>query len=499
MSNKTKKRLNHISVKWKIFLFLLGFCGVLLILLWLFQVVFLDSFYKSIKINEIKAAANTIEKSIDDENIGTIVSNISINNDICIEVLSSTGDILYSSHVLKECIIHDNTPSFDKNTIPSAVGENNGELFQYYKHDGTSKDANSTSITDGKAPVPEKSPQDKETIIYSKAITDADNNKLTLVLNSVISPVNATVNTLRVQLYYITAFMILFSVILALIIAKWISRPIEAINNSAKMLATGDYTTRFDGGSYREITELSNTLNYTAKELSKVELLRQELIANISHDLRTPLTLISGYAEAMRDLPNENNSENAQIIVDETQRLTTLVNDVMDISKLQSGNNSIHPQDYSLTSSIRETVIRMNKLMEKDGYRIDFVSNREITVKADETRISQAFYNLLINAINYTGTDKKIVVIQSIFKNPEDASNEWVKIEVKDTGDGISTDDLPYIWERYYKVDKTHKRAVTGTGLGLSIVKSIIDMHHGDCGVSSEINKGSIFWFSLKI
>lgn len=125
------------------------------------------------------------------------------------------------------------------------------------------------------------------------------------------------------------AFMILFSVMLALVIAKWIFRPIEAINNSAKMLATGDYSTQFKGTGYKEIAELSETLNYTAKELSKVELLRQELIANISHDLRTPLTLISGYAEAMRDLPDENNSENAQIIVDETKRLTTLVNDVM--------------------------------------------------------------------------------------------------------------------------------------------------------------------------
>jgi signal transduction histidine kinase len=521
--NKSKriqaaKKANHISVKWKIFLFLLGFCGVLLVLLWLSQVVFLDNFYKSIKVNEIKTAANTIEKNIDSESISSIVSSISVNNDICIEVLSSTGEVLYSYNVLKDCVIHNNSRFSDENPVSSGNDKNDGETYQYYKHNETDNTAvvpdaasgttdgsaattspDSTLKPDQKEPIPDKIAREKENIIYTKSIKDANNNDVTLVLNSVVSPVNATVNTLRVQLYYITAFMILFSVILALIIAKWISKPIEAINDSAKILATGDYNTRFEGRGYREIAELSNTLNYTAKELSKVEGLRKELIANISHDLRTPLTLISGYAEAMRDLPDENNSENAQIIVDETKRLTTLVNDVMDISKLQSGSCNIESQCYDLTSSISETVNRMNKLMEKDGYTISFKSDQNVKVVADETRISQVFYNLLINAINYTGADKKVFVTQSIYNNPEDSDSEWVKIEVADTGEGINEEDLSYIWERYYKVDKTHKRAVTGTGLGLSIVRNIISMHQGDCGVTSKINEGSVFWFSLKI
>ena len=479
-----------------------------MILLWFFQVVFLNSFYKSIKINAIKTTANSIEKSINDENIDTIISTLSENNEICIEVLSSSGDVVYSSHVLKGCLIHSKT-YFDQKTLPADVTQNDGELYQYYNHEGSSQDneqdpvsdppQDGSAVAENKPPLEKEREKEKDTLIYSKTITDQNGNELTLVLNSLISPVNTTVNTLRVQLYYITAFMILFSVILALIIAKWISRPIEAINNSAKMLATGDYSTRFKGTGYKEISELSDTLNYTARELSKVELLRQELIANISHDLRTPLTLISGYAEAMRDLPDENNAENAQIIVEETKRLTTLVNDVMDISKLQTGNLNINPQPYNLTASLGDSINRMNKLMEIDGYQIDFLSNQEITLSADETRISQAFYNLLTNAINYTGADKKITVTQTIFKNPDDALADWVKIEVADTGEGIAEEDLPYIWERYYKVDKTHKRAVTGTGLGLSIVKSIFDMHSGNYGVNSKVNEGSVFWFTLKI
>jgi len=495
-----KKKSHPISIKWKLFLFLLGFCTVLLVLLWLFQVVFLDDFYKVIKVNEIKSAANSIEKNIDSENLDTLIADISLNNDICIEILSENGDALYSSHILRNCIIH-SMSTFEKTALISRTNVSHGELLEYF--DRSSMDPPNGNINgeipdiDFKGPVPEKKPQ--ESIIYSKIVSDQEHAGEMIVINSVISPINSTVTTLRFQLYYITGFMLLFSVILALIIAKRVSKPIVALNNSAKMLATGDYETHFDGSGYKEISELSDTLNYTAKELSKVEVLRQELIANISHDLRTPLTLISGYAEAMRDLPNENNSENAQIIVDETQRLTTLVNDVMDISKIQSGTHTIHPVSYNFTTNINNTITRMNKLMHNDGYQIEFDYDEEIILTADETRISQAFYNLLINAINYTGPDKKITVSQSIIKNFGVPPSSWVKIEVADSGEGITKEELPYIWERYYKVDRTHKRAVTGTGLGLSIVKSIIDMHGGTYGVSSKINEGSVFWFSLKI
>ena len=305
-------------------------------------------------------------------------------------------------------------------------------------------------------------------------------------------PINSTVTTIRVQLYYVTVAMIIFSIVMALAIAKRVSKPIEAINNSAKTLATGNYNIKFEGSGYKEISELSDTLNYATNELSKVDALKGELIANISHDLRTPLTLISGYAEVMRDLPNENTPENAQIIVDETQRLTTLVNDVLDISKLQSGTQALNITEYNLTRSISDIISKTGELLKKDGYRLEFIYDEKVEVEADETRISQAFYNILINGINYTGIDKLVVIRQII-------ENGFVKIEVIDSGEGITKENLPMIWDRYYKVNKFHTRAVTGTGLGLSIVKSIIDMHSGNYGVESKIAEGSVFWFTLNI
>lgn len=476
------------SIQWKIFFYLLGFCGFLLLILWLFQVVFLDSFYKNIKINQIKHSAATIVKNIDNQNLQELIDKIASNNDLCIEILSESGDTLYSADVLRDCMIH-KMDAFEKLKILNDAQDNGGEFLQYFSRNAFRGFLRGNNKPFGKFPPPESN--QPKTMIYSKVIQDNAGNIDILLMNSVVSPVDATITTLRYQLYFITAMMIIISIFLAYLIARRVSKPIEKINESAKIMSTGNYDVEFYNKGYLEINELSDTLNATAKELSKVENLRRELIANISHDLRTPLTLISGYAEAMRDLPNENNAENASIIVEETKRLSTLVNDVLDISKYQSGTQEMNYTQYSLTTSLKNAVDRLNELIKKEGYMIEWIASESIDITADEPKISQAFYNLLTNAIHYTGQDKRIIVRQIATPNS-------VKIEVSDTGDGISEENLPLIWERYYKIDKTHKRAITGTGLGLSIVKQIIQMHGGRYGVSSKLGEGSTFWFELR-
>ena len=310
-----------------------------------------------------------------------------------------------------------------------------------------------------------------------------------VLLETEITPVDSTVETLKIQLLCLTLVMAVLGLGLALFIARRIARPLAAINQSAKKLGEGDYAIRFEGAGTREAAELAQTLNYAAGELSKVDELRRELLANVSHDLRTPLTMIEGYAEVMRDLPGENTPENVQIIIDETQRLTNLVNDLLDLSKLEAGVVPLDKTRFNLTDSIRQTLKRYDKLAD---YRFPFYADRDVFVTADELRISQVVYNLVNNAITYAGADKTITLRQTV-------GDGMVRISVTDTGEGIPADKLRDIWQRYYKVDKSHKRAQIGTGLGLSIVKNVMDLHGGRYGVESQLGVGSTFWFALPL
>ena len=202
--------------------------------------------------------------------------------------------------------------------------------------------------------------------------------------------------------------------------------------------------------------------------------------------------MITGYGEVMRDLPGENTPENVQIIIDEAKRLTSLVNNILDISKLESGNQELNMTCYNLTEDIASTLGRYAKLREQEGYQIQFQCDQQAWVRADEMRMGQVLYNLVNNAITYTGEDRKVLVRQIV-------KDGWVCVQVMDTGEGIPPDQLPLIWDRYYKGKGNHRRAVVGTGLGLSIVKGILELHHARYGVESTVGKGSIFWFQLPV
>lgn len=486
-------KLDKISIKYKLFIYLSAFAAVMLVMLWLFQIVFLDDFYKFIKVNNIKSSAETISKNIDNENLDTLLDSIARQNETFIKIFNEDGSSEYSSDTAFDSLIH-KLPYENLYDLYQKAEQNGGTYIEILTRDNfIQKPADKPNIEmPFKGDVPKPVREFSESIIYVKIVERTDGSNAIVMLNSTITPVNATVDTLRIQLGYVTMITILLALGLALLISKRISKPIIKINNSAKELAKGKYETTFNGHGYLEISELNDTLNYAAKELSKVEGLRRELIANISHDLRTPLTMITGYGEVMRDLPGENTPENVQIIIDEAKRLTTLVNDILDISQFQSGTQKLTLKKFNLTQSVREILQRYTKLTEQGGYKLMFISNEDIWVKADPVKISQVVYNLVNNAITYTGADKMITIVQS-------RNGDSVKIEIVDTGEGIEADMLPLIWDRYYKVDKAHKQAAIGTGLGLSIVKTILEMHNAKYGVISKIGQGSVFWFELKI
>ncbi|WP_407382495.1 sensor histidine kinase [Ruminococcus sp.] len=502
---KPKKKLPlrvHLAIGFLIF------SALLLTVLWLFQTVFLESFYKSIKTMQVKRCAYSLSDYLGSESFDELVSEIEEQNSMIVGVYdtgSPTFICTYSSS---------NQPGFHSDISMSSVyslyqkaadnGGENATITQIHREDHFFKpdadkfidafdENNSTASDDERNRLREPSLERpfSENLAYSMIVNTAEGERL-IIVESQITPVNSVVDTLRYQLIIMTAVIVVLSIVIAVMMGKMIARPISETNEKAKSLAKQDYDITFEGGRYREITELNATLTYAAGELKKVDSLQKELIANISHDLRTPLTMIIGYGEVMRDLPGEMTPDNIQIIVDEATRLNSLVTDLLDISRLQSNTADIKKAPFSLTKCIESIFARYTKLIENDGLNILFEHSGEVFVMGDELRVTQVLYNLINNAINYIGKDKTVIVRQTV-------QEERVRVEVIDHGEGIPDEKLAYIWDRYYRVNEEHRRAKIGTGLGLSIVKNILVAHDADFGVESTVGEGSDFWFSMPV
>ena len=479
-----------------------AFACMILLIVWIFQVLLLDKFYEFTKLSELKSVIDAIELSIDNEDIDDICSELASQYDVCITLYSindgKLGECIVDKEVSPTCVIHFADDRVLNEYYEQALSKGNG-YTQRYNLNPDYITPNFDKPYDERPPKYENRPEKfreerfSEIAVSVKALEDADGNEYVAFINLRFTPVNAVQQTRNMQFVYIAVCVILAAVFFALLFSIKIARPLERMTRSAEQIAKGDYSIEFKSEGYRETKRLAKTLNYAVDQISKSDNLQKELIANISHDLRTPLTLISGYSEMMRDIPGENTPENSQIIIDETKRLTTLVNDMLDYSKYSAGLEMPELNVFDLTESVRKAMSRYNELVKAKGYCIDFEYSESVRVMADERMILQVLYNLLNNAVNYTGEDKKVRITQTTVEESK------VRISIYDSGKGIPRDKLTDIWDRYYKVDKSHKRAITGSGLGLSIVRRLLQLHAASYGVESKEGFGSCFWFELPI
>ena len=304
-----------------------------------------------------------------------------------------------------------------------------------------------------------------------------------------IETVNARMST-RMILISVFVFILSFAVTSA--VAGWFTDPITEMTKKAHRLAQGDFEVDFHGSDYgKEMVELAEALNFARDELSKTDRMQKELLANVSHDFKTPLTMIKGYASMIIEISGENpekRNKHAQVIVSEADRLASLVNDVLDLSKINSDMAALKLQEVDMSAYLHETMDRFAYVRETQGYQFIMDVDEGLFTYADEQKIGQVLYNLLSNAINYTGEDKKVYV--SLKKESE----ESFRFSVRDTGKGIGKAEISNIWDRYYRAKEVHQRPIQGTGLGLSIVKAILEKHKFYFGVDSEMGKGSTFY-----
>lgn len=470
---KINSGFTRVPLKFTIWIYFVGYTIVVFVLLWLFQILFLEKFYTQSKIHNVDAAAKQIVSSFESDSASEFskkLTAIASENDLCIEVVDKYSRSLYTKEFSVDCIIHgkENSTYFYQKKI---MENDNKPLWQ-------------------KIPNPHNN---YSMVLFGCPLGDAENPKGYLFINTALVPVGSTVTIIKQQLMIITVFLIVIAFVVSLFVAQRIARPIDRITASAESLAKGNFKTKFDGKGYLEVKQLADTLTYAEKELSRVDTMQRDLIANVSHDLRTPLTMLKAYAEMIRDLSGDNpvkRNEHLEIIINETDRLSLMVNDILDLSKLESGRQKLEPSEFEISSKLSEIINRFDKISERMGYNIQFTPDKEQIVCCDVVKIEQVIYNLINNAINYTGEDKQVFVRQ--INRPE-----GVVIEVEDTGEGIEPDKIKLIFDKYYR-SENHKREVVGTGLGLSIVKAVLKLHNYDYGVRSTIGKGSVFWFRIE-
>lgn len=468
------------SLKWEIGKYLIIFCILTASIVFLFQIVLLQPMYEANKIKSIETVGSFVEKFIEDERLDEFVEYMQSQSDTCIMVYqSSSSGGMQGSIGNRGCMISSITNSERAKFVTKAIGSKN--------HSYLARVTNNSSDfgVDG------DQGDNFDTIVYTKIVNAADYSSIIMVSGN-ITPLNATTETLASQMRYIALFMIVAVAILTLLMYRHIAKPIIGITSNAKQLPQGKYTIDPKTNRYKEAADLNNTLVQAANDIQKADKAKRDLISNVSHDLRTPLTMIGGYGEMMIDLPEEKTDENIQVIVDETKRLNALVNDLLDMSRLQDGRIVLHKEVFDISALLKTQLQKYDVYRMQEGYTIESELLDTIYVNADKKRIEQVINNFLNNAVNYGGEAKHIIVREIKKENV-------VRIEVQDFGEGIDPEDLDNIWDRYYKVDKEHVRVANGSGIGLNIVKQLLELHGVPYGVKSSKGKGSTFYFEMPI
>lgn len=460
---KTKKKT---SIQAKTLFFLLSYNIVIIVLLWVCQIKILDIYYEKEQVDNMDNIVNSLKETNSIELVSKL-QDIAYDNDVCIVLTSNTSVVETYNINMNGCALKSGNTKVKELMYNFLQSE---EILKSYRFVNDDKHISA--------------------LMYGVKVGNSD-----VFIYSNLEDISDFTLLIKRQLMYVCVVGIFIAIIMSIFLSNKITEPITGITKKAKKMGTGDTDVSFEESGIKEIDELSETLTQAQEEMVKTDELRRDLMANVSHDLKTPLTMIKAYAEMIRDISYkdpEKMNEHLRIIVDETDRLTVLVNDILDLSRMQSNADTLSIEKFDLAEDIKTIVNRYQIIKETEKYIINVEMPDSIMIKADKKKLNQVIYNLINNAINYTGDDKIVTVRVTKHK-------KYYLVEIIDTGKGIKESEIPYIWNKYYKNDKNHQRNVVSTGLGLSIVKEILELHGYEYGVKSVLKKGSTFYFKIKI
>lgn len=315
-----------------------------------------------------------------------------------------------------------------------------------------------------------------------------------ILLFSPISQISSNITKLNLVIWIMALVLIILSAIVIYFNSLRISKPIKQMEIAAGKLASGE---RSDDlvvvNSADEIGKLAKSFNYMKQQLVGIEKMRSEFIANVSHDMRTPLTSINGFVSGMLDgiVKPEDYNKYLTIIKDETLRLTKLTNDILHLAKIQSGSIRLFRENLIVKTILDSVISSTRALVEKKSIELALECDNTITVYADSDKLKQILINIIDNAVKYTRYGGEIGINVSLRYKPS-----VTEFRIRDTGIGIPAEELPLIFEKFYRVDKS-RSSPGGTGLGLNITRSLIELHGGKIWVISELGAGTEIIFEL--
>ncbi|MGN1390221.1 MAG: sensor histidine kinase [Bulleidia sp.] len=469
------------SFRTKLWLCFVLFAAFIFSILWLLQTVFLQQLYNRMLAASTRRAAQEIAASSSEETFTDLIDRLSQENSLLVYITDSSGTIYYHS---------DSYQSYysDAEENPYHSDEPMGWQIGIYRNLPDGYDTFLDTILASEDGTAEYETDTK--YIFGSVIRLSDGQPAILYASASLEPVGAAVSILKIQLIWVTGLSLLIAFLLSWFLAKRFSKPVHQLVLQAEQLADGTSRPIETKGFCRELDALSDSLTRTAVKLDEAEHAQQDLLSNISHDLRTPLTMIRGYAEMVRDVSWNNEAlrtADTGIIIREADRLTDLVNQILEYSRLQEERIVPVFRSADLSALSVQVCRQFRPLAEKEGIAIEEHISPACMVNGDPDLLKRLIFNLIDNALKHAGTEKKITV--SVFQE------ELVILEVRDYGEGISEEELPHIFEKYYS---TRSKSGPVSGLGLAIVKQIADLHSALCTAESTPGQGSCFRISLK-
>jgi two-component system, OmpR family, sensor histidine kinase VanS len=492
--NKLRNKFNrNRSITKKLFIITAVFFAVFLGSTMIIQSLFFERFYISKKKSDLKSNIESFRvdynKAKDTSAAMEVAAEYEANNNIKIVILDSASRLKLNQSRFR----NDGTKTKDLTDFIRLWSEQTGKEM----------------LVDNKTQSYVISNRDSDTRNIVSINYNSEKTEVIFALSS-LQPVNEAVGVIEKLYLYFAIAAVLFTIILALIYSRMIAKPLVEINKVATKMAQLDFTEKCEETNQDEIGNVAASLNFLSENLDnaltslkqantkleediekerKLEKMRREFVASVSHELKTPISLIDGYAVGLKDniFEGEDRDYYLDIIIDESEKMGNLVSDMLDLSYLESGSFKLRREEFNITELIEHTLKKYGSMFEEKKTALELNLFDNVAVNADWNRLEQVLTNFITNALRHVNEEGTIYVDMS------DKDN-GISIEVENTGSSIAEEDLIKIWDKFYKVDKARTRKFGGTGIGLSIVKNIL-LHHEYSFGTENTDRGVRFYF----